>query len=133
MQKVFGAITSLGLLIFPGVASAQSWGLPSSTGGSGGRINTAYLSGYADSIVYVINSILVPALMAVAFIIFLYGIFKYFILHGAEEEERKEGRQYAIWGIVGFVVIFTIWSLVSIVSATFNLSSGGVPPPPPTL
>lgn len=132
MRKFLSGFWALVLLILPEGARAIS--LPAQTGvGTGGRINTAYLSGYANSIIYVINSILVPVLMAIAFIVFLYGIFKYFILHGAEEEERKEGRQYAIWGIIGFVVIFTIWGLVNLVGSTLGLYAGGLAPLPPKL
>ncbi len=102
---------------------------PSSSNG----INVSYLKRYADSIIVIINSLLVPVLMAIAFIYFLFGIYKYFILGATSETDRAKGRDVVLWSIVGFVVIFSIWGLVAVVGSTFGLSPGGGPPPYPLL
>ncbi|HCR52517.1 TPA: hypothetical protein DIV48_02605 [Candidatus Kaiserbacteria bacterium] len=106
---------------FPLIASAQT------------GINPTYLQGYSQSIVGVINSLLVPVLIAVAFIVFLYGVYKYFILGADDEAERATGRQFTLWGIIGFVVILSVWALVYIVMTTFGLSIMAAPPTPPRL
>lgn len=98
-----------------------------------GAINTSYIAGYANSVVGIINGILVPVLMAIAFITFLYGVFKYFILGGADGGAHSEGRTFIIYGIVGFVVILSVWGLVGILGATLGLSAGGSAPQVPTL
>ena len=106
---------------------------PSSSGSSGG-VNPSYLQGYASSIIDVINRLLVPVLIAIAFIVFLWGVFNYFILGAADEKKRIDGRQFVLWGIIGFVVIFSVWSLVNIVSGTLGFpTGGGRAPRPPTL
>ena len=71
--------------------------------------------------------------MAVAFIVFLYGVYKYFILNGASDDAHTEGRTFIIYGIVGFVVILSMWGLVGIVANTLNLSPGGHAPAVPVL
>ena len=106
--------------------------LTSSQSGSG-SINTTYIQGYADSIIGIINAILVPVLMAVSFIVFLYGVYKYFILGGADESAHSEGRTFIIYGVIGFVVILSVWSLVTILTQTLGLSPGGHAPSVPTL
>ena len=98
-----------------------------------GTINTSYLLGYKTSIVYVINSIFVPVLFAVAFLTFLWGVYKYFILGADNDTERATGRQFVLWGIIGFVVILSVWALVGIVATTFGLSPGGTAPAYPKL
>lgn len=95
-------------------------------------INTSYITPYTDKIIGIINNILVPVLMAIAFIVFLYGAFKYFILGAAEEKSREEGRQFVLWGVIGFVIILSVWALVGIVGNIFGLTTGGIAPTPPT-
>ena len=97
------------------------------SGGSSGGVNPSILQGYATSIIGIINSILVPVLMAVAFITFLFGVYKYFILGADSDTERATGRQFVLWGVIGFVVILSLWALVNIVMGTLNLSAGTRP------
>ena len=101
---------------------------PSSSG-----INTYYLQNYSTSIINIINGIVAPVMLAVAFVFFLYGVYKYFFLGATNESERANGRQFVLWSIIGFVVIFSIWGLVGLVGSTLGLSSGGYAPPYPTL
>lgn len=87
---------------------------------------------YADRIITIINTVLLPVLIAIAFITFLWGIYKYFIAGATNESEKGEGRKFAMWGIIGFVVIFCVWGLVKIVISTLGLQTGGnnnIPPP----
>lgn len=95
-----------------------------------------YLNGYFQSFVSIINTILVPSLIALAFIVFLWGVYKYFIQGAANESDKAEGRKFAMWGIIGFVIIVSVWGLVNIVKTTLNLPSNGSPsnhPAYPTL
>ena len=96
------------------------------------QINVTQVQGYSNSIIYIINGILVPLLMALAFIVFLYGVYEYFILGAASDTERAKGKQFVMWGIIGFVVIFSVWSLVRIVGSTFGLQLGEGSPSAPT-
>lgn len=105
---------------------------PTIMGGSGG-INVSYLQYYSDSIIGIINNLIVPVLMAVAFLYFLLGVYKYFIQGADSDSDRATGRQFVLWGVIGFVVIFSVWGLVSIVGGTFNLAPGGAPPAFPKL
>lgn len=130
-----------------GQACQTKWGCPpplqcqagrcvtiTGAGGSGsGGVNVAFLEKYGESIRYIINVILVPLLLAVAFITFLWGMFRYFIWGAESEEDRATGRQVMLWGVVGFVAIVGVWGLVYLVLGTFGLSPGGAAPRYPTL
>jgi len=96
-------------------------------------INLTYIQRYSTDIINLINGVIAPVLFAVAFLYFLYGVYKYFILGAAEEKSREEGRHFVLWSIIGFVVIFSIWGLVGIVATTFNLTAGGSAPAYPRL
>ncbi|MHB8709981.1 MAG: pilin [Minisyncoccota bacterium] len=103
------------------------------TSQSSGGIDARYLQGYAASIINIINSLVAPVLLAIAFIFFLFGVYRYFILGAASDTERATGRQFILWGIIGFVVIFSLWGIVAMVGNTFNLTAGGNAPAYPTL
>jgi len=89
------------------------------------------ICGVAGNIIYIINSVLVPLLFAIAFIVFLYGVAKTYIFSHGETAEVEEGHKLILWGIIGFVVMISLWGLVNVVSNTFGLS-GAYPPDLPT-
>jgi hypothetical protein len=120
----------------PGINSITGTGSPTpgtfAAQGSGG-INPSYLQGYSNSIIGIINRMFVPVLIAIAFITFLWGVYKYFILGAESDTERATGRQFVLWGIIGLVVIFSVWTLVNIVSGTLGFPTGGLAPRPPLI
>lgn len=101
--------------------------------GGAGSVNLGFIKGYSTGIISIINDVIVPVLFAIAFLMFVYSIYLYFILGAAEEESRTKGKQFLLWSIVGFAVIFSVWGLVNIVMSTFGLTPGGVAPKLPTL
>ena len=99
----------------------------------GQGIDQTYLKSYTDAIVGIINALLLPIVISIAFIVFIWGVYRYFILGSADEKKREEGRKFVLWGIVGFVIIFSVWGLVNIVGSTLGLRPGGGSPPTPTI
>ena len=71
----------------------------------------AFIEGSVDAIV---NQVILPLLLAAAFISFVWGILQYFFLHADSEESRRQGRQLILWGILGFTIIFSVWGIVYI-------------------
>jgi hypothetical protein len=49
-------------------------------------------------------------LYAVAFLIFIYGVFRYFFAGG--EKGKTEGRGFIIWGIFSLAILFSVWGIV---------------------
>ena len=91
-------------------------------------IDTKYIEGYYTSISDIINSYLVPLLIALAFATFLWGIYKYFIRDADNETEREKGKTFALYGIIGLVIIFSIWGIVSIFTSTLGLGAANLHP-----
>lgn len=62
------------------------------------------------SIVTLVNGSVVPLIYALAFLLFMVGMVRFFFLGG--EEGREKGKQFMLWGIIGFVVMFSVWGIV---------------------
>ena len=79
------------------------------------------LGGTFDRILTFINDVLIPFVFALALLMFLYGVFKYFIVGGGDESKRQEGRQMMLYSIIGFVAMISIFGIVNIVAGGLGL------------
>lgn len=75
-------------------------------------------------IIGVLNTIIVPLIFTLAFLVFIWGVVSYFFLHGGEDTKREEGRQFILWGILGMVVLFSVWGLVNMLLSTLGIAPG---------
>jgi NADH:ubiquinone oxidoreductase subunit 2 (subunit N) len=88
------------------------------------------LSDAGSFIINTINGILVPVLFAIAFIVFIWGAFKTFIMGANSEDVKEEGKNLMLWGLIGFFVMVSVWGLVNILTGTINFgNNSGVTPP----
>lgn len=67
--------------------------------------------------------ILVPLIIGMAVVIFLYGLMMYMTNIG-DETKRKESIQYITSGLIGLFVMISIWGIVIIMTRTFGFSFG---------
>jgi len=61
---------------------------------------------------------LLPVLIALAVALFLWGVLKY-IRTSDNPDERTEGRELMVYGIVAIFVMISFWGLVNILVGTF--------------
>lgn len=109
MKKLGHILTAFAL---PALAFAQ----PINNVGDAGRI-----------VISIINGVLVPLIFALAFIVFIWGIFLYFVSGGHDEEKRERGKSLMLWGLIGFFVMVSVWGLVNLFLGTFQLNNQAVP------
>jgi hypothetical protein len=60
----------------------------------------------------------VPLLVGVAVAAFIYGIIQYF-LNPDNEEKRKAGKSYILWGLIALFVMVSFWGIVAMMQDTF--------------
>lgn len=70
------------------------------------------VDGGQGSIVSYFDSYVIPLLYAVMFLLFMFGMVRYFFTGG--EENREKGKQFVLWGMVGMVAVFSIWGVVNL-------------------
>lgn len=85
---------------------------------------TTDICAVALKLLNIINFVLVPLIFAISFLVFLYGVAMKYILSNGDDGKVKEGHQLILWGLIGFVVMISLWGLVNIVANTFGI--GGV-------
>ena len=66
------------------------------------------------------NSI-VPILIALAVVYFVWGVVSFVI--ASDEEAKTTGRNRIIFGIIGLAVIIGMWGLVNVLRNTFGLNN----------
>ena len=80
-------------------------------------------------VLFVTLSIWLPRLVALiisfAVVVFIWGVFK-FVSAAGDEEKRKEGKQFIIWGIIGIAVMVLVWGLVQLLYNVVATSTGGL-------
>lgn len=96
-------LSMLGALLIPLAAHAQ----------------TASLASFTNDLVGFVNGSIVPLFYALAFLVFMFGMVRYFFLEQGEEG-REKGKQLMLWGIIGFVVMFSVWGIVNLLLATLG-------------
>ncbi len=74
----------------------------------------------------ILNDI-VPILILLGIVFFVYGVVMYMIAD--DEEAKTKGKDRIIYGIIGFAVIIGMWGLVNLVVNTFNLQAQNVTMP----
>ena len=74
---------------------------------------------FKDAIYIVVGLItsVIPVIVLVAFIYFLWGLSQYLKNTG---ENRDDAKQMMISGIIGFFVMISVWGLVAILSSTLG-------------
>ena len=64
----------------------------------------------------------VPLLFTLATVGFIWGIIQYFI-NPDNEEQRKKGKSYMVWGLIALFVMISMWGLVGVLNETFGIQT----------
>ena len=75
---------------------------------------------FLTGILTFINKTLIPFLLAIAFLVFVWNGVRYFIIEGANEKEHEKAKSLALWGISAFVIIISLWGIVNMLADGFG-------------
>ncbi len=114
MKKIALVVSTVALALLPAVSFAQTF--------NQGNQFSQYLNGF----IAFINNTLVPLVFGLAFLVFIWGVFKYFILGGGDEGKREEGRSLMLYAIIGFVLMVSVWGIVNLLAEGLGLRTEDV-------
>ncbi len=81
-----------------------------------------FIGSGSTGIIGALNTIAIPVITTLAFGVFIWGVISYFFLNQDNEDKRAEGRQFIFWGILGMVVLFSVWGFVNILLFTLGIT-----------
>ncbi len=115
MYRKIVAVGSALAALSPLSAFAQGPG----PGGGGGLSGT--LVPVIQSIIDIVSA-LVPFMLTLAVLFFLWGLAK-FVLAAGDEGARESGRSIMIWGVIAITVMVSLWGLVTLLQTIFNIDT----------
>ncbi len=84
-----------------------------------------YAADGVQELVYKLNKFIFNPLISVAFAIalayFLYGMVA-FIRNGANKEAKEKGQRHMLWGIIGMVIMVSVFGILNLLVSIFGLS-----------
>lgn len=104
--------SSISLFLFPFVASAQ---LNRNDG----------IQDFLIALLNFLNEVVVPFIFALAFLFFIWNAARYFIIESGNEEGREKAKRLALWGIIAFVLMISIWGIVNLLVGGLGFSRSG--------
>jgi len=118
MKKTYYTFVSASLLL-PSLVSAQ---LADNTTGDAGQF-----SELLSNILAFTNTVLIPFIIGIGFLVFVFGMFQYFIAGGANDEKKEQGKSLMMYATLGFVLIIIFWGAVNLIASSTGLGSSPAP------
>ena len=111
MKSFLSLVVLAGLVVALPASAASFLG-----GGEGGEIGSAL-----ETILEFIDGVVIPFILSIGFLVFVWGMFKYFIQGGANDEAKESGKSLIMYAIAGYVVILAFWGIINILSNGLGL------------
>jgi hypothetical protein len=75
------------------------------------------------------NSVLIPFILGIGFLVFVWGMFQFFIAGGANDEAKEKGKSLIVYAVLGFVLIIVFWGIINLIvqSVTGGNSTQSLP------
>ncbi len=78
------------------------------------------------SILVFTNTVLIPFIIGIGFLVFVWGMFQYFIAGGANEEAKEKGKSLMIYATLGFLLIIVFWGIIQLLASSTGLQEANI-------
>jgi hypothetical protein len=68
-----------------------------------------------------INLTVIPFLLGIAFVVFVWGAIKFFIFQSTSDEGRQNAKNLLIYSLAAFIFLVIFWGIVAIITASVGL------------
>lgn len=77
----------------------------------------------------VINLTIIPFFLGVAFLVFVWGVIKYFIIQSTSDEGRQNAKNLITFSLTAFILLVIFWGLVLLITVSIGLEGEAQPCP----
>ena len=67
---------------------------------------------------------LTPIVVGLALLYFFWGLAKYILAQG-NDENKEEGKMIMVWGIIALFVMVSVWGIIGLLGQTTGVDPGG--------
>ncbi len=103
---------ALSVALVPAAAFAQS------------NVNLSYFENIIITLRNLLD-IIAPFIIGLAFVWFLWGVFRYVVT--ADAEKKEQAKDTIIYGIIGLAVMLSVWGLVRFVQQVVGINTTSTP------
>lgn len=104
MKKILLSLLVLGVIAVPALVSAQA--------------DTTKLNSTITSLTDTVN-LIIPLMLAVAVVVFIYGVIRYILAEGEIDRNKAVGR--IVWSVVAIAAILAVWGLARLLIGVLDL------------
>jgi len=112
MRRVQLFLSSTAVFLFPVVALGQ--GLADNASGG-------VLGSLLTNILTFTSNVLIPFILGIGFLAFVWGMFLFFIAGGSNDESKEKGKSLMIYATLGFVIIIIFFGVINFLSDATGL------------
>lgn len=77
-----------------------------------------------------INQTLIPLVIAIALVVFFWGMIKYFMLGADDPNSKASGRGLMLYSLIALVIMVAVWGIVNLIIGVFGLGENRDVTPP---
>jgi hypothetical protein len=77
---------------------------------------------YIVELVHFFDRYVIPLILGLAFLFFIWNISYYFIIGGASDEKREIAKRNVLWGMLAFVLLASVWGIVHMLVYGLNIT-----------
>jgi hypothetical protein len=69
-------------------------------------------------------TMLIPILIAIGLLFFIWGLVQ-FIMAGGDETAKEKGKAHMVWGTIALFVMVSVWGIVGLLGEITGVETGG--------
>ncbi len=78
---------------------------------------------YLTAFIEFFSQVIIPFIVGVAFLVFVWNVIRYFVIEGHSEDGQKAAKAQIAYSLAAFVVIFIFWGMVTLLAESLNLQN----------
>ncbi len=94
----------IGLLVLPNITFAQ-----------------ATINSFLINVVAFIDTVIIPFMFGVAFLVFVINAIRYFVVQSNNEEGREKAKALISYSLLAFVLLIVFWGIINLLVSSLGL------------